>query len=289
MSIMVAIPAPAPEVLRISYSMASTYLDCPRKYYLKYIRKIAIKPTTPALFGSAMHTALDAYFFHRQHVAPIIALDEAYKAFDGEWPYDDPEDPVRTRAMAHKLLKKYNEKYATDGIEVIRFEDRKVIEFPLDIEDAENPIIFVGKIDKIIKWDRMTLVMEHKTSKMIILARYSPNLQVSGYVWLGRQLGYKIAGALLDVIQTAATKQEMYRDLQTRQESHDEEFVRTIKKVGRRMRADKAEGFFEPNFDSCTKYGECPYRSICKEDPRIQEDIIRTRYISVDPTVVEGE
>lgn len=276
-----------PEVLRISYSMAKTYQDCPRAFYFKYMRHIVIKPSTPAIFGSAMHASLDEYFRARSLFDGPTGVSEALKMFDLKWLKDDPEDNVRTRAMGHKLIKKYDEKYGTDGIEVLRYEDRKIIEFPLDPADAENPIVFVGMIDKIIKWDRMTLVMEHKTSRMIVLNRYNPSLQVSGYVWLGRQLGFKIAGALIDVIQTAATKQEMYRDLQTRQESHDAEFVRIVKKIGMRIRRDKAEGFFEPNYEACTKYGLCPYHNICKSDPGIQEDIIRTRYTVVPPAIVE--
>lgn len=260
-----------PEVLRISYSMASTYMDCPRKFWFKYVRNLGIKPSTPALFGIAMHKAIDAYFAMR-------AVVPAQDIFDRNWPADDPEDPVRTRALAHKLIKKYHDKYETDGIEVVSFEDRKVNEIPLDPTDVENPIIFISLIDKIVRWDRMTLVMEHKTARQIVLARYSPNLQVSGYVWTARKLGHKIAGALVDVIQTAATKQELYRDLQTRGEAHDAEFVRTVKKIGLRMRTDAASGFYEPNFDSCTKYGECPYRRICRSDPSLHEAIIESEY-----------
>lgn len=260
-----------PEVLRISYSMASTYLDCPRKFWFKYIRSLGTRPSTPAVFGTAMHAALDCYFATR-------AVGPACDIFDRNWPNDDPEDPVRTRALAHKLIKKYHEKYQSDDIVVVAYEDRKVNEYPLDPADTENPIIFVSKLDKIIKWDRMTLVMEHKTSRQIVLARYAPNLQVSGYVWTARQKGHKIAGALVDVIQTAATKNELYRDLQTRGEGHDAEFVRIIKKVGLRMRVDKAMDFYEPNFDNCTKYGECPYRRICRSDPSLHEAIIDSEY-----------
>jgi hypoxanthine-guanine phosphoribosyltransferase len=227
------------------------------------------------LFGTAIHGALDEYFKSR-------TLAKAVEAFDANWTHDDPEDPVRTRVLGHKLLKKYHEKYETDGIEVVRFEDRKVVEFPI-----APGVLFVGKLDKIVRWDRMTLVMEHKTSKYIMLNRYNPNLQISGYVWLAKQLGHKIAGALVDVIQTAATKQELFRDLQTRSEEHDVEFVTTITKVAKRIQEDTALNSFEPNFDACTRLGECPYRRICKHNPAIQEAIIKSEFIVVPRPIVE--
>jgi hypothetical protein len=50
-------------------------------------------------------------------------------------------------------------------------------------------------------------------------------------------------------------------------------------------------GYYIPNFNSCTYYGECPYRSLCKEIPALRERIISADYKVEEwnPTAEKGE
>jgi RecB family exonuclease len=46
----------------LSPTSINTYLRCPRKFYLRYIKKLKTKPNIHLLRGSAVHKALERYF-----------------------------------------------------------------------------------------------------------------------------------------------------------------------------------------------------------------------------------
>jgi len=259
--------------LYLSYSSISTYQDCARKYYFRYVRGIVREKSLPEQYGIAFHEALDVYFDTRN-------VEKTTNKFDEHWPNDAMEDKLRTRARAHKILREYAARYAEDGITVTHKTDRELISFPIPNVRTEDGLsmYYTGKLDKIVHWDQMTLVMEHKTTSRMMMNRFNPNLQIKGYVWLAHQMGYNVTGAMIDVIAIQMSKMDYARDIQTMTHHQEGEFIQLVTDVGNNIVRDLSRSRFTPNFDSCTQYGDCAYRRICSFSPELHEGIIRSDY-----------
>ena len=75
-----------PEGLYVSVSQAKTYLMCPRKYELKYIRgaEAAFVPVALA-FGSAFHEALAAHYLELKTTGEPLRRDLLLDVFRSGW------------------------------------------------------------------------------------------------------------------------------------------------------------------------------------------------------------
>ena len=57
-----------------------------------------------------------------------------------------------------------------------------------------------------------------------------------------------------------------------------EEYERIVSDVQADIKLCEASGVWCPNYDSCTYYGECPYRRVCMEESGLRERILETEY-----------
>jgi hypothetical protein len=150
---------------------------------------------------------------------------------------------------------------------------------------------WIGRIDKIIRWNGVMWVVDHKTTSALgasYFKGFEPSLQLPGYVWAARKMGYtECRGAIVDALLVAKGLLEASRrakltplaryDVYYKQEQLDE-WLAVVGNLQSLMATSYRQNNWTPNFDACTYYGECPYRKVCKEDQDIRERIIQSDY-----------
>jgi len=264
--------------LELDYSMISTYLCCQKRFQFRYVLNLVPKvETRPYSFGGAIHAGLDVWHTKRNVEATVKKFLEVYKE-------DLEKDDKRTNRMGEWILRNYAQTYAHEPFKVLESERCFALEFPKDLR-------FMGRIDKIVDWDGMIWVVDHKTTSSMGYAygkKVEPNMQLTGYVWAARQLGYpKCVGVLVDAVLVAkglleaasrAKLTPLARFDSYISDARMKEWGSIVRHASKDINRSTQEEVFYPNWDMCTYYGECPYRKICIEDPVVQPKIIAMDY-----------
>lgn len=93
----------------LSPSSINTYMRCPRKFYLRYVRKLKSKPNIHLLRGSAVHKALERFFREGYAGERYAYYDDTRQAllnlFDDEW--RDRNDTLQGLGLEDQDLKFY--------------------------------------------------------------------------------------------------------------------------------------------------------------------------------------
>lgn len=260
------------------YTMMSTYMTCHRKYHYRMERGLVgkVSQTAPD-FGKAIHKGLDSWYHDHD-------LEKATAVFKTHFVEQLDVDDKRTHQVGAWILKNYDEKYRDQPFKVLQTEQ----EFCLPLGNGNN---LIGRIDKIIEWDGVTWVVDHKTTSQLgpqYFRMHTPNLQFDGYTWAAHRLGYtNCQGVLVDAIlvakgllETAARGKltPLARDFAYRTNEDIDDFVAHAWSIQQSIWNDELRGLWVPNYDACTYYGECPYRRICKEPKDLRERIIGMDY-----------
>lgn len=257
-------------VQQLSPSTAEDFLTCPRKYHFKHVLKLAKEDTQALRLGRTMHSVFDTYYATRSYTEALAKLKEV-------WPGDDPEDEIRTLAKMEKALKGYTERWADDGVVVVRPADEETLVIPLDSEKGWSVAI---KCDKIVKWAGTYRVMEHKTTSQLTantINRYDPNLQIKAYIWAMRKLNLvegQIAGAIVDIMCINTKKLDYARDTITMDAQQEVEFEQAMKDICAEIERSDEREYYRPNWTQCDMYGGCEYRLACKTSPAHRESAI---------------
>lgn len=270
-----------PPKTEYDYTSMSLFQTCQRKYDFRINRGlVGRKPPIAADFGKCIHASLDAWYKDKDIAHAVDLFKQSY--------VESSDDDKRTHKMGEWILRNYDEKYRDQPFKVLSTEQ----EFTLRLPNGNN---LIGRIDKVIEWDGAIWGMDHKTTSALgdtYMRFHTPNLQFSGYTWALQQLGYpKCQGILVDAILVAKGLLEgkagrlvpLRRDFAYRSVGDIEEYLSVITKIQSDvMENEIADPFthrWVPNFDSCTDYGECPYRKICKEPVEYREQIIKSDYV----------
>ena len=203
-------------------STLSTYRECPRKAYFRYVKHWRTAGLEPIYFsfGSAWHSGLDALYsafdearssmghtsseWNRVRQSSEFAnalTDIAFNAFakvwtEAGWPIDPtPEEAIdfkaRNPTKAKEMFYYYYKELAEhmNRWKVVATERPFCV--PLDLED--DKIFYSGRIDKVIEDELGQLwLLEHKTSTLFskslgfrhdFIQSFSPNSQIEGYMY----------------------------------------------------------------------------------------------------------
>lgn len=266
------------------YTALSTFLTCRRKYDLRmnkgYVRKVELKPVH---FGKAIHNALDWWYVDHD-------VAKAIDVFKANFTENIEIDDKRTNRMGEWILTSYDKQYKDQPWELVKSE----LTFSIPLSPKMD---FVGRIDKIIKWNNCMWVVDHKTTSLLGASYFNmaePNMQFVGYAYAAKKLGYDIRGVIVDAIlvakgllpsdATTGTRKNpnltpfARYDVYYKQE-HFDEWVSNVTHTREDIRAcDEGVGAWYPNFEACTHFGECMYRRVCKEDIEIRKRILEMDY-----------
>ena len=213
--------------LRVSASQVSTWLMCPRRYELKYVRGLPPSHLAgEAVLGSAVHESLAAYHEHvrvakgRPAVEEVLELfervfdEKAHDAVAILWP--DGDSPTRLREQGRVLVRLY--------VETVSLHRVVAVEQPFVVEPERLPDSFgfsetlTGIVDLVEEEsDGNVYITELKTSaKKFDENRLSHDLQIGLYAAAREALGVPNARlrfrVLLKAKQPAIIDYELRRD-----------------------------------------------------------------------------
>ena len=177
--------------LHVSVSQVKTYLICPRKYELRYVR--GLQPESRALalvFGSAIHEALAAFYVALQtdtEPAPEHIITVFGDALDAECREGPEVDEGKTTVGEIKdkgiaLLRLFHEQVERPD-KVLAVEQP----FTMDLTDPRSGQVieeqFTGVIDAIIEMHGQRVLVEHKTAaRKWSQDQLEHDLQISAYL-----------------------------------------------------------------------------------------------------------
>jgi DNA helicase-2/ATP-dependent DNA helicase PcrA len=245
-------PSPLPSPLRgegeiaLSYSSISTYLDCPRQYWYRYVQRLPAAQSAEAVQGVIIHETLRRAAEARRAGATVTAdmLSGLHSTVWSETSFPDTRRaPTFQRNGATQL-----EAYRNSGGLEARPE---YVEHAFSI--AVDGWMLNGVIDRIDRADESWRIIDYKTGRR--LPRGRRDLQVALYA-LGAESALKLEPIELDVVYLASG------------ESVRVEQTGPLRADAVRQGAIVAEGVKSERFDARPDRRRCrlcPYRLVCAD------------------------
>lgn len=154
----------------LSPTAINTYLSCPRKYYLRYIKKLPGRPSIHLLRGSIVHKTLHEFHIQSGRAPPMTdAKDirkELIRIFQRQWQAE--KTALDSLGLSRELLGDYYLDSADMLNNYAHWYARQPI--PPIVESAELKIFsdrlgLMGIIDAVRTNDNGTFLVDYKTSK----------------------------------------------------------------------------------------------------------------------------
>ncbi|MDY0297010.1 MAG: PD-(D/E)XK nuclease family protein [Acidobacteriota bacterium] len=276
----------------LTNSAISTFKACPRKYYWRYIREIeALERPEALLLGTAIHGFLESHY--------------------RQLPFDPPTDLAPKSQAILKGVREYYPILYMDDFDL--FEPvavERVISGEILNPETGRPAreyAYGGKVDGLVMLKKDVecfkegdlLLLEHKTTSRIgedYFERLQLDSQLLLYsLYLSRELGSPIAGALFNVILKPSLRQkkseseaEYHQRLRLEMDWSEQYRRRYLRFPDQKLMEiqkelwdaknviakARQEGVFTMNSSACFDYHrKCDYWSLCSsEDP---EQVIR--------------
>ncbi len=274
--------------MQIDYTQASTLIDCPQKYYIKFIlglQKASVDTTNIDIrFGQTVHSGLELFYKEK-------SKEDITKTFDDFIDVEGEES--KTKANGIELLNAYIEHYKNKD------KDMQILDVETKDSYSIDDITYIVKVDTIIKLNDNIYVLEHKTAKNIAynyFDKFSPNMQMTGYTEYVRQKYGQCSGILLNVLQSANRKRaykgepagfhcKFQREIVNRNPQQLDDFKENIKKIAKFLEVCKLHNSWFKNENSCHKFRGCQYKELCltSKGINIDEQIADTLYVKHDP------
>ena len=229
------------EQLHVSVCQIKTYLICPRKYELSYVRGIepAFIPV-PLVFGSAFHAALGHYYLKLQETRCGPPLEAVVQAFVDQWnvtttgpvPLREEDGPADHLDRAAQMLAVFHAHAKASPPAKV-----DAVELPFSIElhdpDSGDPLEekLVGAMDLVTVKGKKRTVVEFKTAaKRWSRDQVAFDLQLTAYRLAARQLDLGDVGLRLEVFTKTAKPAVQVEELR-RGPADEEDLLRTVASV----------------------------------------------------------
>ena len=179
---------------QLSHSYLITYVECPRKFYYRYVRDLesTAPPSLPLEVGRIMHKVLYAYYSNDKDLE--AALTVLREVFDLR-PFGD--DDYMSIGHLETIMRNYHDKYINAPYTLIKASEEEI-----EGEIAGYP--FIGIPDVVMKYNGELHVMDHKTTLGWLGDRLNNRVkmqyQLRIYALLLVDQGYEVAGGLLNAI-----------------------------------------------------------------------------------------
>jgi len=271
-------------------STLNDFRVCFRRGYFSKLRDF--EPIDPVKrrgleFGTCWHAAMDVVWGRAKELSDEALLKAAHENFMIAWnkspisQADDFDLYPRTPGRAAEMLVEYISRFAED----IRRKTVIAIESPfiVPLTDADEKLMYIGKLDKVIRDADGVRFWDHKSAASFSNAwvdSFSPNSQFDGYSHAGHMTyGDEFQGCMIDgaLVQKAKVDFKripvsriaaqldawLYETLYLIQEiQYHENLLAEYRAAGSR---DTCLRCFPKNTSRCTEYyGTCPYLELCK-------------------------
>lgn len=263
------------------YHTVTTYHDCPRKYFLRYVSNIVPRDEkTPQLLGKALHEAIRVYLDTKD---PTISRAMMKSILDsGRW--FEPIDEKIAKERAETSFAIWLEKYSSEAVLPWILEEQLEAKLPdgmgiltgrpdrWRIVDSREVIILDTKVtgysvdavaDEITTGDQATCYMHLVRQN---LSKYLPDVDPSEVIIRFQP----------DIIYTKPKVPTLHRDYEViwnedREISFLYSIMRTWDEIRRSMELLDSHEYpehycFPRHPHSCTRYGMCEYNTICRKE-----------------------
>lgn len=192
----------------LTYTALSTFRNCRRRAFWRYIRNLVPKYRDPVLdFGDLVHNALERWHGTRD-------LAQAMALIDAACDRREIDSDVKARwHLACAMMRGYARQYARETWQVVALETK----FTTAITNPETgatsrSFTLDGKVDGLVIEDERHFLLEHKTAAQIdsgYVDRLWCDFQTMLYVRsIEAERGIKIAGVIYNVLSKAQLKQK---------------------------------------------------------------------------------
>lgn len=278
----------------------SSYKGCPRHYFLRHALGWRSEGTAaPLVFGLSWHEAQDVIWEHYKNLPLPELIQLARAAFEQKWVEEGfPEEMdletinrlgARTPMVAGEMLLNYAQTRAT----VLKECELLAVEAPFAVPLPREHTWYVGRLDKVIRWNGQTLVIEHKTTteykidggfRETYIQGWSMDSQTKGYQYGGNLYYGELDGVWVDAALVHKKVHDKFKfipvshQLPILNEWIDDaiEWISRIERdadkwnaVGSLETTNEFGRVFPKNEKECYgKFGACTFVDICRSNPR---------------------
>lgn len=171
-----------------------SFKECRRRWFYEYKKNITLKDKPPGAreLGTAWHAAMETYY-KTLLSNPQDAESEAW----GTWVKESAELEEDQRDLGTGMLSHYFEHYLNDPLlgDPVLVEKRMYAKVP-----GTRNCFLTGKVDLIVRINGELWVVDHKSLRAFYpTATMEMKDQVTAYIWLARQNGYDVKGAIYNM------------------------------------------------------------------------------------------
>lgn len=267
----------------VDSTMLVAFRGCEKKAAYEFVHNLAGPKSTDLHFGGAfakgMEVARKSFFIAGRGADEAVcdginAAWTYYGRFDDQRSDYDLDKKAKSEANLLLALEGYFREWPLGGCGLIPLDGDKGIEFTFAIpipgtrSPSGYPIVYGGRFDLLGTWSGLPTVADEKTTGSFgpgWAEQWGLRNQFLGYVWSARQYGVPVQQVLIRGIAIQKTQIQFlqapafYSDYLI-----DRWYAQLVIDLNRFADAFRA-GRFNYNFgDTCTSYGGCSFRELCK-------------------------
>lgn len=274
---------PFPEV--IDSTLRSTFVSCPRKFYLQYVEHFKPKEQSVHLvaggaYAEGIEQARLAYYRDGKSSEEALAIGlKALLLFYGD--FECPPESAKSCERMLGALEYYWSQYPpeSDAAKPALLAPGKYgIEFsfaePVEAVHPEtgNPILYCGRMDGVMDYAGGLYGEDDKTTTSLGASwskQWDLRSQFTGYTWGCQQAGIPLSGFLIRGLSVLKTKYDTQQALTYRPQWMLDRWYKQLLRDIERMKESWASGYWDYSLDeACMSYGGCPFRKVClSQDP----------------------
>ncbi len=291
----------------IDASMCSTFMDCPSKFYLRYVLGLRPKRKDPTKdgnldWGTCWHEAMFA-FMEAADQGKDARIVAGLKAIEDIYPSYLTPDVDKIKRSKDRMIEQYFDYTARwfkrEGeYEVLRNEQY------FDVLDEETGLRWCGRIDSIrrVLRNRKIRVWDYKTTKAMgptYFDQFEISFQFPGYVWAsGQMMTDPVWEITVDVMYTISKSYKFFERTFRYDAARLAEWQRNVKRIVDRIHFMLENYLYQPemwdkNWGDCTRYGKCRFFTVHSLNPRGQGRLLELRdnfdVSRWDPSAIAGE
>lgn len=283
----------------------SGHQGCPLWYKTRILEGWTTRHKSAALgFGGAIHEGLATWYRTRNPEAAVAAIEEHWT--------DGPVDDFRSLEKAKRVMLEYMNHYLHESFTIVPGMVEVATALPTGtylplcvkcMTDNRNkpewvrtwafchtcgeglePVEYGGIFDTLVDFGGQIYVLEHKTTTQMgstFFYQFKPNNQVTGYVWLAKQLSGRCDGALINgigIYKASPTKFE--RHISTRSEFELDEWLQDLWTEACNIQQHLVFGHFPMRTKACTLYGSCEFYGVhTVNDPGVRQRLLEQDYV----------
>ncbi len=265
-----------------SWSRIDTFITCPYRYYLRYVKNISSKRKAKALAaGSTIAKFLEVFRTGKSYKDCIndVCLYVDQKEKDNLF-WKKIDDPQRSVERLLEIMFAYTVHYPNEPNQIIQPEITFEYPFFLTFNNEEMKIIFNGRLDGVIESDHSFALIEDKTTSRLgdtFFKEKIDSFQVLWYLWVAQKMGlFDVSGkkqspkCLINAIYIHATNCRFEREITIKSNQSLECSFQQMQIWLKCILLAEKQNQFPKNFNSCQNYKGCEYLHLRDTDENSQ-------------------